>query len=72
MIKILLFEIFCLRLAGEELAVRSRIPASLGGSGGSGLVDLGDLLGDLLLLFNWSPGPDFSVELSEIALRMDY
>ena len=69
MIKILLFEIFCLRLAGEELAVRSRIPASLGGSG---LVDLGNLVGDLLLLFNRSPGPDFSVELSEIALRMDY
>ena len=69
MIKILLFEIFCLRLAGEELTVRSRIPASLGGSG---LVDLGNLVGDLLLLFNWSPGPDFSVELSEIALRMDY
>ena len=69
MIKILLFEIFCLRLAGEELAVRSRIPSSLGGSG---LVDLGNLVGDLLLLFNWSPGPDFSVELSEIALRMDY
>ena len=69
MIKILLFEIFCLRLAGEELAVRSRIPASLGGSG---LVDLGNLVGNLFLLFNWSPGPDFSVELSEIALRMDY
>ena len=69
MIKILLFEIFCLRLAGEELAVRSRIPSSLGGSG---LVDLGNLVGDLFLLFNWSPGPDFSVELSEIALRMDY
>ena len=69
MIKILLFEIFCLRLAGEELAVRSRIPSPLGGSG---LVDLGNLVGDLLLLFNWSPGPDFSVELSEIALRMDY
>ena len=69
MIKILLFEIFCLRLAGEELAVRSRIPASLGGSG---LVDLGNLVGDLFLLFNRSPGPDFSVELSEIALRMDY
>ena len=69
MIKILLFEIFCLRLAGEELAVRSRIPTSLGGSG---LVDLGNLVGNLLLLFNWSPGPDFSVELSEIALRMDY
>ena len=69
MIKILLFEIFCLRLAGEELAVRSRIPSSLGGSG---LVDLGNLVGNLLLLFNWSPGPDFSVELSEIALRMDY
>ena len=69
MIKILLFEIFCLRLAGEELTVRSRIPSSLGGSG---LVDLGNLVGDLFLLFNWSPGPDFSVELSEIALRMDY
>ena len=69
MIKILLFEIFCLRLAGEELTVRSRIPSSLGGSG---LVDLGNLVGNLLLLFNWSPGPDFSVELSEIALRMDY